>query len=170
MDANVKYYESWGRLAGDWLRDLQSAAAALRPTVNLPPVNLPVVTTAPAPPADGVRPPSANGVATAAAVVLEAEPHTVASGALLVENHLDHPVTATVVADPFVDADGVETAVEFDVLPRAVELAAHTAAIVRIHAELPDGVGELRSTLHVPDVPGTSVPVILRPYPQDLGE
>jgi len=156
MDANVKYYESWGRLAGDWLRDLQSAAAALRPTVNLPPVNLPVVTTAPAPPADGV--------------VLEAEPHTVASGALLVENHLDHPVTATVVADPFVDADGVETAVEFDVLPRAVELAAHTAAIVRIHAELPDGVGELRSTLHVPDVPGTSVPVILRPYPQDLGE
>ena len=172
MDANLKYYESWGRLAGDWLRELQNAAAALRPTVNLPAVNVPVVTTPVSTPDDGVSAapsPATNGVATRAAVVLEGEPLAVASGALLVENHLDHAVTATVVADPFVDSNGVEIAVEFDVLPRSVELPARAAAIVRIHAELPSDAGELHSTLHVPDLPGTSVPVILRPHP-DVGE
>ena len=28
MDANVKYYESWGRLAGDWLREFERANKA----------------------------------------------------------------------------------------------------------------------------------------------
>jgi hypothetical protein len=165
IDANVRYYQSWGRLAGDWLRELQDAARGLRPTIRLPDVRTGVRSDGGLRGAEspGSSAPSSSSAAAPAAVVLEADDGAVATGAVLVENHLAHPVTATVEAEPFQDEAGQPVAVEIDVLPRTVELAPGESTVVRVQAAFPAGaVGSFRSALRVPGLMGTSVPLVLR--------
>ena len=165
-EANMRYYQAWGRLAKEWLdeivgvgRDVAVAAALKADTTS------PVMMRTSAPPA-----PSSAASATATpngpTLVLEAAGGNEASGAFLVENNLGHPVDATVLADPIPgpDDNGADrVTLRFD--PPRVSLAPQERVVVKalavVPTTLPEGVDQ-RTVIRVPDLPGTSIPVVIR--------
>lgn len=162
VDANARYYQEWGRLAERYVRDLngvlssyrtdQTRPAARAATASAPPSPAPVVPE-PAVPAPVVPAP--------AALVLEGPPGAVTQGAVLVENHLSHPVSAVV-------ESRMESAVEIAVDPAAVELAPGESAVVRVRATVPAGAAagdEIAGQLQVPELVGTVVPLLVRVLP-----
>ena len=46
LDLNVRYYEAWGRVANEYVRDLGATLKSYSPNVRLPTITLPNVTTA----------------------------------------------------------------------------------------------------------------------------
>jgi hypothetical protein len=167
LDANVRYYEAWGRAVEDYVRDLGAALKGYSPVVRLPAIEVPLsastvrpstVTSSTARSSNARSSPSA----AAPAVVLEADVGRVATGAVLVQNHLAHPVSAAVTAR--VDADHE---VQFDVEPAYVELAPGEAAVVRVSTTVPaiDQTTEIRGELLVPELVGTTVPLVVRRLP-----
>jgi hypothetical protein len=162
LDANARYYEAWGRLAGDYVRELTEVLRGYAPKVTLPEITLPGVTVPTATAAASTagpapaRPPAPSAPPTATAVVLEAPVGSTATGAVLVQNHLSHPVSAEVVAS-FPRDDGVDVEVD----PRRVDLAPGEAAVVRVTATVP-AAGEVRGELLVPELVGTAVPLVVR--------
>jgi hypothetical protein len=167
VDANVRYYEAWGRIAEDYIRDLGSALKGFSPQVRLPAVTLPVVTATDASVAPrstsaaGTAPPAAAQSAPGVALVLEGNPGSVVQGALLVENHLPHPVSAAVDVH-------TESEVEVTVAPSTVDLAPGESAVVRVSATIPAGPGEpteIRGQVLAPELVGTAVPLLIRSRP-----
>jgi hypothetical protein len=161
LDANVRYYEAWGRAVEEYVRELGEALKGYSPTVRLPSIEVPLTarTVPPSPARPGTSDASARSATSAPAVVLEADIGRVATGAVLVQNHLSHPVSAAVRAR--VEADHE---VEFDVEPDHVELAPGEAAVVRVSATVPaiDEAAEIRGELLVPELVGTTVPLVVR--------
>jgi hypothetical protein len=164
LDANVRYYEAWGRAANEYLRELKDALKGYSPVVRLPTIQVPVATNA-----------VVNDHGRAAAVVspseppatpvvvLEAAPGHVATGAVLVQNHLLHPVSAAVAARVHGHDGSFELAVE----PDRVELAPGEAAVVRVRTTIPeDGPPiDVRGELLVPELVGTTVGLVVRSRP-----
>lgn len=169
MEANARYYEAWGQLASQWVRELAQASQSARlPT--LPPLRLntgPGVATSARP--GGVSPSPAAAPAGAspapAVVVLEGSTGAAASAAFLVENTLSHPVVGSVEVDPFEDIDGVAVLARLDFEPQTISLAPGERRLVRISVTLPTTLPpdvDCRSTIRVDGVPGTTIPVVLR--------
>lgn len=169
MEANARYYEAWGQLASQWVRELAQASQSARlPT--LPPLRLntgPGVATSARP--GGVSPSPAAAPAGAspapAVVVLEGPTGAAASAAFLVENTLSHPVVGSVEVDPFDDIDGVAVLARLDFEPQTISLAPGERRLVRISVTLPTTLPpdvDCRSTIRVDGVPGTTIPVVLR--------
>lgn len=170
MEANARYYEAWGQLASQWVRELAQASQSARlPT--LPPLRL---NTGPgaATPARPAAPPSTVAAPTGGAaspapavVVLEGPTGAAASAAFLVENTLSHPVVGSVEVDPFEDIDGVAVLARLDFEPQTISLAPGERRLVRISVTLPTTLPpdvDCRSTIRVDGVPGTTIPVVLR--------
>ncbi len=179
LDANARYYASLSRLATEYLQELSDTVGRLGP-IRLPTVTLPTVTVPSASTARASGPDSstrsstspaaapASGPATQApsppAVVLEAAPGAWAHGAVLVENHLPHPVSATVDAQ-LDDSAGAQSADGADITvdPDKVELAPGESTVVRVSARIPEaGAAEIRGRLSVPELIGTAVPMVIR--------
>jgi hypothetical protein len=165
LEANLRYYEAWGRVANEYLRDLGESLGGYSPTIRVPSFSVPVsvgrsdersepegapATQPPTPPA---RP----------SLVLEGEGGASATGAVLVQNHLSHPVSTAVVArlDDGDDGELDDLAVELD--PAHVELAPGESAVVRVSVTVPaNGRTDRRGELSVPELVGTSVPLLVR--------
>jgi hypothetical protein len=157
VDANVRYWDAWGRIANDYVRELGDTLRGCAPLLRLPAWSVPAPMTAAA---RESRPAVVVPEAHPSALVLEAAAGAVASGAVLVENHLPHPVTAAV--EPRFDLpEGDDVSVE--VVPRTVELAPGESSVVRIKAVIPlEGPRDVRGELLVPQLAGTSVSLVIR--------
>ena len=94
LDLNVRYYEAWGRVANEYVRDLGATLKSYSPNVRLPTITLPNVTTATATTSNSAPVHSTPQPASRPIVLLEAAPGSLAEGAVLVEDHLAHPVSA----------------------------------------------------------------------------
>lgn len=146
FDLNVRYYRAVGRLALDYWRGVAGiVAAAAAPRAAVPAAD---------PPA---RP--------APVMALEAAEGGSAVGVFMVENNLSRRVSGPIHAGPFLDATGreVETALRFE--PEVATLEPGEQLLVQVSAEvsgdLDPGV-DYRGEIHVPDLAGTRVPVVLR--------
>lgn len=172
VDANIRYYEAWGKIAGDYLRELREVVNDLSPEVRLPKVVVPTAASRTTPSRATVEPAArAAGPAPRPSLVLQAGEQGTAAGAVLVENHLSHPVSAKVEAHL---EGGAAVAITVD--PDRVDLAPGESAIVRVQVSLPDDGGPLedvRGQLLVPELVGTAVPLLIRrgrppaPHPAD---
>jgi hypothetical protein len=153
IDLNVRFYSSMGRLAVDYWRDL---FATMTEPVRAASTHF------------------GNGRASAAtsapihkpaAMVLEAEPGSVAQGVFLVENHLHNDVDSSVVASFFKDPKGfaIQPAFAFD--PARVALKPGEQMLVRVTTTMgPELEPDVRyvGEFMVPGLKGTAVPVVLR--------
>ena len=168
LDVNVRYYDAYGKLATEWLRELAATMSDLRLPLRLPtlvtdPVPTRPATSAPSPPTP--RPPP---TASSPALLLEGDAGHEAVGVFLVDNGLPHPVEAPVTATPFVDERGVtaDVALRFD--PMVVALLPGEQVLVRVTATIPpDAEPDVgyRSELSIPGLPGTRVVLVLRRRP-----
>jgi hypothetical protein len=157
IDLNVRYYSSLGRLTVDYWKELFSAVATPAKTSN--PFGQFTAAVNPAPPAP---PPT---VSKAAAMVMEAAPGSVAQGVFMVSNHLDSDVDSAVVASFFKDPSGNAIQPQFTFDPPRIGLKPGEQILVRVLTTIgPDIEPDTRYTgeFAVPDLKGTSVPVVLR--------
>ena len=166
LDANVRYYEAWGRVATDYVRELSTALKGFSPQMHLPTITLPNITLPVTSAAAGA---SSRATATdsasptrgapSPAVVLEAVPGAIAEGAVLVENHLSHPVSAAIEAH-------VDGEIQIVVEPDRVDLAPGESVVVRVSTTIPGAESsqavEIRGELRVPELVGTVVPLLIR--------
>jgi hypothetical protein len=159
LDLNVRYYEAWGRVANEYVRDLGATLKNYSPSVRLPTITLPNVRATSGTTTTSLAAGSTPQPASMPLVLLEAAPGSVAEGAVLVENHLAHPVSAAIRA--VVDSD-IDVVVE----PDHVDLAPGESAVLRVSATLPQNdtseVIEIRGELLVPELVGTAVRLLIR--------
>jgi hypothetical protein len=161
LDLNVRYYEAWGRVANEYVRDLGATLKSYSPNVRLPTITLPNVTTATGTTSKQRAVDSTPQPASRPIVLLEAAPGSLAEGAVLVENHLAHPVSAGIRA--VVDSD-IDIVILVE--PDHVDLAPGESAVLRVSTTLPQSdssaVTEIRGELLAPELVGTAVPLLIR--------
>lgn len=169
LEANARYYESWAQLTSTWLREVADLGAA----VSLPRVarvsSGPFTWTPRADPARRPQPSPRSGAAPGGGpgpvLVLEGEPGAEAVGAFLVENSAPTPVQGRVEVEPFLDPAGVPVSVGLSLQPATVQLDAGESAVIQVRGEIPGIIApgaELRSTVRVHGVPGTTIPILVR--------
>lgn len=173
LEANARYYETWGRLTSSWLRELADVSSGLRMprvvSVRTEPAPGAAASAArPAPAPTSASAPAATARETTAepapaTLVLEAAGGQAASGAFLVENTLGRHVTEPVEAGPFHDPAGVESLVTLELEPAVIDLAAGEQVVVRATVVVPETLeGERRGTVRVAGVPGAQIPLVIR--------
>ena len=163
LDLNLRYYGAVGKLTADYVRDL--AATFIK-------ANQQDASAPPAPSAQTtVRPPEAPAATQdgarqqAGTMVLEGTSGSKVLGVFLVENHLDHPISARVVASSFISADGHEVSPTIVFDPESVSLGAREQALVRVLVFIDETMApEVRylGQLTIPELIGTRIPVVLR--------
>jgi hypothetical protein len=156
--ANLRYYEAWGRIASDWLRELAGVGGGLQA-----PGDIAVRQVPDAAPAPRRTPPPAT--TSSPALVLEAGPGEEATGAFLVENQLGRPVDTPMVAEPITDPDGVVLPASPEFEPATVTLAPEERCVVRVRLAITEAFKpgtDYKTVIRGPDLPGTSIPVVLR--------
>lgn len=163
LDLNLRYYGAVGRLTADYVRDLAATFVEAR---NQDPSGTPMPSaeTKVRPPEDPVTPDARTG-RQAGTMVLEGTSGTKVLSVFLVENHLDHAISARVVSSSFMSADGhqVSPTMVFD--PETVTLGAREQALVRVVAFIDETMApEVRyvGQLTIPELMGTRIPVVLR--------
>ena len=160
VEANVRYYQAWSRIANEYLNEVGAALKTVVPQLRLPSITFP--TNAPLGRASDFSTVAVSTAVPPTAVVMEGPPGSVAQGAVVVENHLSHRVSAAVRAQ--VDSD-IEIAVE----PEQVDLGPGESVVVKISARLPvrdsTHLIEVSGQLHVPELVGTAVPLLIRSFP-----
>lgn len=158
--ANLRYYEAWTRIATDWLRELADAGRGQQTPGGIAVRQAPTPTAAPDP---GPRPRSA--ATPSPALVLEAVAGEQASGAFLVENQLGRPVETPMVATEVTDPAGAVLPASLEFEPAVVSLATEERCVVRVRAAITEAFApgvDYRTVIRGPDLPGTSIPVVLR--------
>ncbi len=100
-----------------------------------------------------------------ASLVLEGAAGSAALGAFVVENALDQPVDATVVASALKTPDGrqIDAAVVFE--PSALELGPGAQAVVQVAVGIDEAMpseADLHGELRVPGLSGTTIPIVVR--------
>jgi hypothetical protein len=158
--ANLRYYEAWTRIASDWLRDLAGAGSVLQTPGAIAVRQVSEPTAAPGP---GPRPPSA--AAPGPALVLEAHAGEQATGAFLVENQLGRPVETPIVADEITGPGGAAQPASLEFEPTVVSLAPQERCVVRVRTAITEDFApgsDYRTVIRGPDLPGTSIPLVLR--------
>ena len=163
FDLNLRYYGAVGKLTADYVRDL--AAAFIKANQQDP-------SGASTPsPQSPVRPPEEQTAAQdgvrrqAGTMVLEGTSGSKVLGVFLVENHLDHAISARVVASSFISADGREVSPTIIFDPETVSLGAREQTLVRVLAFIDETMApEVRylGQLTIPELMGTRIPVVLR--------
>jgi hypothetical protein len=98
-------------------------------------------------------------------MVLEGAVGRTALGVFVVENHLDHEVSARPAASVFVDAAGrqVQPTVKFD--PEVVILRGGEQLLVRVMARIDDTLEpdvRYEGEATIPELTGTRIPIVLR--------
>ena len=154
--ANLRYYEAWTRIASDWLRDLASAGRDPRTPGAI------AVRQVPAP---GAAPGPGPTLPSAPALVLEAHAGEQATGAFLVENQLGRPVETPMVADEITGPGGTAQPARLEFEPAVVSLAPQERCVVRVRTAITEDFTpgtDYRTVIRGPDLPGTSIPVVLR--------
>lgn len=98
-------------------------------------------------------------------IVLESEAGGLALGAFLIENALSAPVDAPIEVSEFVGPDGAEIRPLIKFEPDAVRLESKEQVLVRVVARIDKALDpgvRYRGVIHVPGLPGTQVPLVLR--------
>ena len=99
------------------------------------------------------------------AILLEGAAGATAAGGFLVENHLDHAISAPLRVSPFVSAAGQTVDVRLVFEPEVVTLEPREQLLVRVgtrlDAQLADS-GGYWGRLGVPELPGTELVVLVR--------
>jgi hypothetical protein len=117
--------------------------------------------------ADTPAPAPAPAMAAAGdpAILLEGVAGATAAGGFLVENHLDHAISAPLRVSPFVSAEGHEVDVRLQLEPEVVTLEPREQLLVRVGTRIDAqlaGAGEYWGRLGVPELPGTELVVLVR--------
>jgi len=98
-------------------------------------------------------------------LLLEAHAGEEAAGAFVTENQFERPVTTTMVADPITGPDGAVLSATLKLDPPVVSLDAGERCVVRVSLTITEAFTpgtEYRTVIRGPDLPGTSIPVVLR--------
>jgi len=153
IDLNLRFYGALGRLTIDYLRDLVTVLGDLR---SSPPGR---------PSAAREEPSTAPPQRGNAVMVLEEGAGSAGLGVFLVENHLDHEVSARPVASVFVDPAGheIRPTVRFD--PEVVTLRAGEQLLVRVTATIDETLEpdvRYQGEVTIPELSGTCIPIVLR--------
>jgi hypothetical protein len=154
-EANVRYYRAVGRLYGDYVRVAVGLARGLAPSQE---ATRPVRVDAPGPPA----PPPAPVLA------LEAEAGSSASGIFVVENRSPKVVSTPIEATALADREGRTAGTRLAFEPEVVTLAPGEQTLVQVSVPVDRTLRarvDYRGTLHVPGLPGTSIPIVVRRLP-----
>jgi len=177
MAANMRYYEAWGRIATEWLHDLAEVGRGLQAgpaghasaegqASSGQPAHSVAVLQAPLPAAGRAATELARKDAVpSAALVLEASVGEDATGAFLVENQLGRPVETPLVADQVIEPGGAALPVSLQFDPAVVSLAPEERCVVRVRLTISEAFApgtDYRTVIRGPDLPGTSIPVVLR--------
>lgn len=155
VDLNLRYYSAVGRLAADYLNELAATLGELRAAQS-------------GTSAQATAPAKAPNQPATAIMVLEAEAGHAALGVFLVGNHLDHKVSARVVASAFVDSSGRELRPNLAFDPEVVTLEPNEQMIVRVMATIDETLEpavSYRGELTIPELVGTKVPIVVRRRP-----
>jgi hypothetical protein len=156
--ANMRYYEAWGRIATEWLLELADLGRGLQVPGAAAFRQAPVPATVPTP-----RPPPRQ--AASPTLVLEAGVGEEATGAFLVENQLGRPVDTPLIADQITDPGGVILSAPLEFEPAVISLAPEERCVVRVRLTITEAFTpgtNYRTVIRGPDLPGTSIPVVLR--------
>jgi hypothetical protein len=148
-DANARYYRAVGRLYGDYVRAVAGATRGLAASRRRA-----AAAGAAAPP-----PPPAPVLA------LEAEAGSSASGIFVIENRSAERVSAPVEAAPLADPHGRTAAARPAFEPEVVTLAPGEQMLVQVTFPVDETLrvgADYRSTLRVPGLAGTSIPIVVR--------
>jgi hypothetical protein len=170
MAANMRYYEAWGRIVTEWLRDLAEVGRGLQgsPAGQASPgqpAGSAAMWHAPAAAEPAVSQPANQGAGPGAALVLEASVGEDAVGAFLVENQFGRPVETQLIADQVIEPGGAALPVLLQFDPAVVSLAPGERCVVRVRLTIPEAFvpgTDYRTVIRGPDLPGTSIPVVLR--------
>lgn len=158
--ANLRYYEAWTRIASDWLSELSNVGRGLQApgAIAVRQISVPTAVRGPSP-----RP--RTPAAPSPALVLEARAGEQATGAFLVENQFGRPVETPMIADEVTDPAGAIVPASLEFEPAVVSLGAEERCVVRVHAAISEAFAlgtDYRTVIRGPDLPGTSIPVVLR--------
>jgi hypothetical protein len=161
LEANLRYYESLGKLATEWLTDVATVGSALRvPMISVAAPTVNVVPRVGGPAAS--RPQPAN-TDEPVLLVLEARGGEVATGAFEIENTIGRRVDQDVEASPFSIADGAEVTLAIEFAPASVGLDPGEQVVVAVSVVVPDDLAdEARGTVRIAGVSNAQIPVLIR--------
>ena len=162
LDLNLRYYGAVGKLTADYVRDLAATFSEARKQQDPSGTPTPPTGTTVKPPTEPV---ASAATKPAAAMVLEGVSGSKVLGVFLVDNHLDHPISAKVVSSSFVSVDGREVSPTLVFDPETVVLGSREQALVRVVAFIDETMApEVRylGQLTIPELMGTPIPVVLR--------
>jgi hypothetical protein len=166
IDLNLRYYASVGLLTADYLRDLAEVVASssdMRPFAHTqsPRPSHPQSPRSPQSPAD----PAANARPM---MVFDAEAGQPAIGVFMVENHLPHEVGATIAVSKLVDPSGNVLDLPFLFDPAFVSLKSREQVFVHatvVISEWQKPEVSYSGQISIPELGGTSVPILVRRRP-----
>ncbi len=164
MEANFSYYRGLSRLTADYLGAVFGTLETLRLPVRLAPGGRPAAVPASEPPVtvtSSPQPPATAGPA----MVLEGEAGTRVLGVFLVENKLQHRVSAPISASAFSDPNGREVRPGLAFEPEIVTLEPAEQLLVRVVAVLDEQLEpqvDYRGELTIPGLSGNRVKLVLR--------
>lgn len=165
VDANLRYYTLLGQLTARFFNLMLNAATELRPQFQSGSSPGRPQTAALSPP------PSPSQAPVPSAMVLEGAVGGHALGVFLVQNGLPQRVSAPVVASVFVDSSGQEIHPSLKFEPAKVTLEPGEQVLVRVVAEIDEGMVpgvRYKGEISVPGLSGTRVPIVLRGQPGSL--
>ncbi|MBJ7603400.1 MAG: hypothetical protein JF888_09470 [Candidatus Dormibacteraeota bacterium] len=164
MEANFSYYRGLSRLTADYLGAVSGTLEMLKLPVRLPRVGGPAAVPASEPLASVASPPEAHAPA-GPAMVLEGEAGARALGVFLVENRLQHRVSAPILASAFGDPNGREVRPGLAFEPEVVTLEPAEQLLVRVVAVIDQQLEpevDYRGELTIPGLSGNRVMLVLR--------
>jgi hypothetical protein len=151
LEENLRYYGAVARLTGEYSRAVAGTARDL--------VGSRVPQTAAT---------SAPDAAPAPIMALEAEAGSQAVGLFVVENRSPRRVSAAVEVPGLTDPEGRAAQVALAFEPETLDLGPGEQTLVQVSVGVDDSLREevdYRGELHVPALPGTRVPIVVRRLP-----
>jgi hypothetical protein len=150
FEENLRYYGAVGRLTQEYARAVAGTARDLAGSRTAP------ATAAPDP------------APAAPTMALEAEAGSTAVGLFVVENRSPRRVAAAVELPVLADPEGRAAQVALAFEPETLDLGPGEQTLVQVSVAVDDGLREevdYRGELHVPALPGTRVPIVVRRLP-----
>jgi hypothetical protein len=147
IDSHLRFVASVGRLTVDSVREFMDPSGAKAPQ---PQTSAQAASAAPG---------------SVPSMVLEAEAGKTAVGVFLVENSLPDHVDAAIVASSLLDPNGASHELTFVFDPPTISLDPREQVLVRVSALLPETLQPAiaySGSISIPELKGTSVPVIVR--------
>ncbi|HEY1365944.1 MAG TPA: hypothetical protein VGF23_02480 [Gaiellaceae bacterium] len=153
FEENLRYYGAVARLTGEYGRAVAGTARDL------------VGSRA----SQSAAEPAAPNPAPAPIMALEAEAGSQAVGLFVVENRSPRRVSAAVELPALADPEGRAARVGLAFEPETLDLGPGEQTLVQVSVAVDEGLREevdYRGELHVPALPGTRVPIVVRRLPK----